>query len=267
MQCSNNLKQIGLALHNYHDVYRTFPYASTSDTPNTTDHVWVEFILPFVEQNTLHDQINFNIANSATANKALLENLTLKFISCPSNPRTEQMFPNGETIWASSFASQGLDYPVCAGTIWPSGTTPDCPSENSYCVSEDSTTETWRYYKPLRDGPGVFNRNTQSSRMANVTDGTSHVFLAGERLAQECKNGGAFTRNFPIAYMGQKPNSPSRDDDVSDWKRNCGYSSKHPGGVSMLMGDASVSFVAETIDFAVWCRLGDKADGNSVQLP
>jgi len=118
----------------------------------------------------------------------------------------------------------------------------------------------------LRKGPGVFNRNATTTKMSEITDGTSNVFLAGERLSQQCNWGGALTWNFPIAFMGQKPNSATRNATPSDYKRNCGFSSQHPAGLNMALCDGSVRSIPATIDFTVWCRMGDKSDGNSVYL-
>src|ERR1700733_10552979 len=69
-QCKNNLKQYGLALHNYHDTYSRFPYSTSgSQSLNVnsvgTNHNWLEFILPFIEQTTLYNQLNFTIDNCA----------------------------------------------------------------------------------------------------------------------------------------------------------------------------------------------------------
>lgn len=266
MQCTNKLKQIGLAMHNYHDTLGSFPYASPYQSPGGTKHTWVEFILPYIEQNNLFTSINFAVSNEDTANANLLKAVTLDFIACPSNPTRTQRYPNGGTLWGeSNFTHQGLDYPVCAGTIRPDGTTPDCTSESSFCISENSSTQSWG--NPPRPGPGVFNRNYTVSTIGDIRDGTTNTFLAGERIAQNCNWGGAFTWNFPVAFMGQKPNSSSRNTSASDYRRNCGYSSAHPGGLHMLLGDASVRFFSDTIDFTTWCRMGDKADGNVIQMP
>lgn len=265
MQCSNKLKQIGLALHNYHDTILSFPYGSTyAATAPATNHTWVELLLPYIEQSALHGNLNFSQPNNHADNVELV-GLKLDFLSCPSNPRTNQQFPNGATVWDGGFAHQGLDYPLCAGTMRPDGTTPDCTTEPSFCISEDSNTQSWG--TATRIPPGCFSRNIYAPRMADITDGTSNTFLAGERLAQGCNWGGAFSVNFPIAFMGQKPNSPTRSTDRNDYRRNCGFSSQHPSGLNMLLGDASVRLIPATIDFTVWSRTGDKADGNVVALP
>jgi hypothetical protein len=165
----------------------------------------------------------------------------------------------------------GLGYVPCAGTICTASTAlpPDCPTAPSFCVTEACTSSnsgSW-FAAHARYSPGIFNRGVTDTRIRDVTDGTTNVFLLGERLAENCRLGAAFTTNAPIAFVGQKLNSPTRSTNPNDWWRNCGYSSAHEGGAHMCMGDGSVHFVSENIDFETWCRLGDRADMKSVTFP
>jgi prepilin-type N-terminal cleavage/methylation domain-containing protein len=268
-QCSNRLKQLGLALHNYHDTMNTLPYAQTPCCSG--GHTWVELILPFIEQAALHSQIDFNQDCTSAANRPLFQDKKFEFVACPSNPSafTLKTLKN-EDWWLWDVPTQGLFYVPCAGTILPDARTPDCPTGINYCITEASIT--WNNPVVNGKGPGMFNRGPVTNTFANATDGTSNVFLLGERRAEECRFSGAFNANFSIAYTGQKLNSPSRRKpndpafDTFDYTRNCGYSSHHPGGASMCMVDASVQFISNTIDFETWCRLGDKADGQTASL-
>jgi prepilin-type N-terminal cleavage/methylation domain-containing protein/prepilin-type processing-associated H-X9-DG protein len=262
-ECTNRMKQLGLALHNYHDTLRTFPYAQTPCCSG--GHTWVELILPFMEQTALYNSIDFKLDNTHANNKPLYQNKHFSFVSCPSNGYGADLkTAKGEDWWLWDVPTQGLFYVPCAGSILPDARTPDCPSGVPYCITE--TTITWGV--PAKKGPGMFNRGPLSTRMAEATDGTSNVFMLGERNAEECRFSGAFNANFSIAYIGQKLNSPSRlrannpSLNTFDYTRQCGYSSRHPGGGNMVMVDGSVQFVSNTIDFAIWSYLGDKADGN-----
>jgi prepilin-type processing-associated H-X9-DG protein len=168
----------------------------------------------------------------------------------------------------SNFPHQGLDYPLCAGTIRPDAATNDCATIPSFCISEPTSTGVPNSWNACREGPGIFNRNWITTSFSAITDGSSNTFFAGERLAQELNWGGAFTWNFPIAFTAMKPNSPNRaPTNINDYRANGGFSSKHPGGVNMLMADASVRFVDGSVDFAVWCYAGDKADMQASKLP
>jgi len=271
-QCTNQLKQIGLALHNYHDRSKVFPYSSTiscsaASPVFATAHTWVEMTMPFFEQAAVYNQLNFSIGNNTGTNATLLTNLRIDLLSCPSNPKGLEMKPLSATAFDGwSVATQGLDYPLCAGSILPDGTTPDCPSTGTYCISETSVT--WGTCDVSLKTPGIFNRSVRLSAMHKITDGTSNTFMAGERIAYYLNWGGAYSTNFPIAFTGQRPNSPNRNlTNSGAYTSNGGFSSQHPGGVNMLVADASVRFISQTIDFATWCYLGDQADGNAVSMP
>lgn len=85
MQCSNNLKQIGLAMHNYHDVHGTLPPAYTTDEEGNRLHSWRTLLLPFMEQATLYEQIDFSKPWDAPENRHLA-NMRIPGYSCPSDP-------------------------------------------------------------------------------------------------------------------------------------------------------------------------------------
>ena len=282
-ECKNNLHQLGLALHNYHDAHKVFPYAASYNAIGSK-HTWVEFVLPYIDQAPLYNQINFSRNNDDTTtlglgggnNLRLFENKFFGFIACPSNPDSERLRLVNDgpwTLWATSTSKvMGLGYVPCAGTICLATTAmpPDCPTFPSFCVTEDCASTTnppsWGAAH-ARYSPGIFNRGVTDTRIRDIPDGTSNVFMLGERLAENCRLGAAFSTNAPIAYMGQKLNSPTRSTNPNDYWRNCGYSSAHEGGAHMLMADGSVHFVSENIDFETWCRLGDRADNKTVQFP
>jgi len=267
-QCKNNLKQLGLAMHNYHDSHGIFPYAQTPCCSG--GHTWVEMILPYIDGAPLYSQINFNLditnGSLTTGNRSLIEGKPFQFLACPSNPYSSTLQTKAnENFWLVDFPTQGLGYVPCAGSILPDSRTPDCPAGLTYCISEPSIT--WNQPHVTGPGPGMFNRGPTRCRLRDVTDGTTNVFMLGERRAEECRFGGAFNANFSIAYIGQKPNSPTRSTNTFDWTRNCGYGSHHVGGVQMVMADGSTQFISDNIDFRIWSWLGDKADGNVASPP
>ncbi|MCC9606484.1 DUF1559 domain-containing protein [Blastopirellula sp. JC732] len=279
MHCSNNLKQLGLALHNYHDTFQVFPHASSPygiGAQRLTAHTWVEFILPFIEQHGLHDQIDFNIYVNQGVNINLFVNLELPAFQCPSNPYSNTLKMKNGTVgfqnWTSSRPTQGLYYPLCAGSVRPDATPLDCPGDGTYCSTPAPTAGcvTDPFCRPdLVPGliPGMFARGRNHTRIADITDGTSNVFMAGERNAEEMKYGGCFSDNFPVAFTGQKPNSKTRQpDNINAYQQNGGFSSYHIGGVQMVLASGSVIFINENLDHQTFCRLGDKADGNVVSL-
>jgi len=263
-QCKNNLKQIGLALHNYHDAIRAFPYASTYTAPGNK-HTWVEFICPYIDQGPLYNSINFSIPNETAPNRALFEDKRFAFVQCPSNPYSATMVRKDGSLFAEWVGRhQGLYYALQSGTIQPDNVTTDCGCQNCFCNTESTASHTWNNSEKFTKFPGIFNRGVTTSRVKDVTDGLSNTIMAGERNAEECGWGGAFSWNFTNVYTGQKINSPTRTTVLtSDWWRNCGSSSYHTGGAHMLMADGSVHFFNQNIDFRTYCFLGDKADGNA----
>ena len=96
-QCKNNLKQLGLALHNYHDTYNLFPGASFCGTTGTSSiahcHTWIESLFPYFDQAPLFNQINFNVANHQDVNPTVLNNVKLQALMCPSDPDSG-VYPN-----------------------------------------------------------------------------------------------------------------------------------------------------------------------------
>ena len=104
-QCANNLKQIGLALHSYHDSYKRFPPgyvdrntnpASTPDNDLGPGWGWASFLLPYLEQGNVYNQINFSQGIGTGSNTAVSQ-LSLKVFLCPSDA-----YPQNFTVWRAS---------------------------------------------------------------------------------------------------------------------------------------------------------------------
>ena len=89
MQCSNNLKQIALALHNYHDTYKTFPPAMIPDADGKPMHSWRVLILPFLEQQPLYDRYDFNEPWNGPNNSQFASSMPPVY-GCPSHPRSNR---------------------------------------------------------------------------------------------------------------------------------------------------------------------------------
>jgi prepilin-type processing-associated H-X9-DG protein len=85
MECGNNLKRIALAMHNYHDAYRAFPPAYTVDAQGNRLHSWRTLLLPFLEQESLYNQIDLNSPWDSPQNR-LLADTPLAVFRCPSDP-------------------------------------------------------------------------------------------------------------------------------------------------------------------------------------
>jgi len=288
-QCRNNLKQFGLAMHNYHETTGVFPYTSTHSLPGTT-RMWTfnAFLLPYLEQAPLYHSLNFSISGHSSANLALLRARFFPVMTCPTNPNA-----NGFTSAPSStypgqygfrwgggdpvdYPLQPLHYPVCAGTasaVTPSSSytaNQDCPTGATFCHNEPAIPTGGPVH--WHDGshkytaaqiPGIFAlAGVTRISLKHVTDGTSNTFLMGERNADILNAGGqAWDPYIPGATVQKKPNSPTMEPGNSQrWTVNSGFSSHHIGGVHMLLADGAVRFVNSNINYETWCYLGDKSD-------
>jgi prepilin-type N-terminal cleavage/methylation domain-containing protein len=160
IQCSNNLKQMGLALHHYHGSYNSLPAGYLCPQPNPTDYFytspgwsWAALLLPFVEQQNLAGQINLNVPVEDPGSAAVRTTI-LKLFVCPSD-RSTGIF----TIYDLSGAPM-----VQAAT-------------SSYAGNFGTG---FMYEVPPDQGTGVLFRNSHV-RLTDITDGTSNTLTIGER--------------------------------------------------------------------------------------
>jgi prepilin-type N-terminal cleavage/methylation domain-containing protein/prepilin-type processing-associated H-X9-DG protein len=159
-QCQNNLHQIGLALHSYHDSQKSFPSGYVYQAQANPDYTspgwgWAALILPYVEQGNLAKQINFNLPVEHPSNLAARTTVLPLFV-CPSDRSTGvfTIYDKNKTPVAQAATNS---YAACHGVG------PDLDEE-------------------LDDGNGVFFRNSRV-RIADITDGTSNTIAIGERAS------------------------------------------------------------------------------------
>jgi prepilin-type N-terminal cleavage/methylation domain-containing protein len=250
-QCENNFKQIGLALHQYHDAASEFPpgyFASGPYVDGATDSApgfgWAAFILPYVEQQNVYRQLDFT--RSAQNSSAIAT--TIKVFSCPSD-----VTPTSAVAVPNAFGS-----PVCLAG----------PTSYAACCGSDGSGTT----DPT--GNGVFYRNSRI-RLADITDGTSSTFLVGERAWAKARGFWAGAIPGGVIERGQlnpcQPNVPGAwypsstiaiahahlNNGLVDPDGSAGmddFSSMHPNGSYFLLADGSVHFVRSIS--------GDNPDGN-----
>lgn len=237
-QCCNNLKQMGLAIQNYHDVMRCFPpgyCASVAYVDGENDTRagwgWAAFILGYMEQDSLRTRINFNLPIEAPQNAQAVQT-ALAVFSCPSDsvPATFTV-PN----------ASGAALAVAA------------PSSYAGCMGGDDTDGS------DATGSGVFFRNS-GTRLRDLTDGTTVTILVGERAWTNAKGiwagavsggvcvrgasnpnplGGATTESAPTLVLAHTHlNNPTTDPDsgLDD------FSSRHVDGSYFLFADGSARF-------------------------
>ncbi|MGL6074629.1 MAG: DUF1559 domain-containing protein [Fimbriiglobus sp.] len=266
-KCSNNLKQIGLAQHNFHDVYTKFPVGNRFGTSAALDRPsGLVDILPYIEQDNLHKLYNKNAQPDPQVYPSTTNRLSATPIStyiCPSDPDPIVSPTSGfaKTNYVASGGSQRqINNPSCS------------------CTTANFNTFGLGAYDPTTNPNGVYNRRGYQSRIAEITDGTSNTILFGENRPS-CSNhvnrgwAGANTGQglastiYPINFFSCDTNTaanPCRR--PCNWATELGFRSAHPGGSMFLFGDGTVRFLSETIDHTNYQRLGAKADGQVANI-
>ncbi len=275
-QCNNNMKQLGLALHNYHDTALVFPYSSSVVNGVTNwvgpAHCMTEFLLPYFDQAPLYSALNFNkhyndntpLTPGGPTNYTLLGRKNFPALNCPSNPTAGNGVAINGAAWDSwNIPTQGLFYAPCSGTQFSDTVSTDCTSAGAPAWCNGSGTD-WNNANPFAN-PGIFGgRNTTSTRIAQITDGTSNTIMLGERRAEYLYHAGAFCWNFQGGITSVKLNSPNLDKtNPYNYTKNMGFSSPHSGGAFFLFADGRVRFINENVDFQTYATLGNKADGTA----
>ncbi len=278
-QCKNNLKQYGLALHNYHDTYNRFPPAGQNwAQPNVG---WQCRILPFTEQTGLYNAIDFNAPASignAAYNSLIggvagqeVRKKNVAYAKCPSDASSID-----ESQWAESSYGGNLGSnrtPSANGAcnlFFTPGVNYQSPGGDD---DHGNTTQLARtngiFGRLLADSPGI----------KDITDGTSNTIMVGEILPachdhrtgwwdyNGMGNAHAST-SVPLntmttcatPYARQNPPYPTCTN-PNNWNLSWGFRSSHVGGAQFLMGDGSVRFISENIDYRTYQNLGSRNDG------
>jgi prepilin-type N-terminal cleavage/methylation domain-containing protein len=238
--CSNALRQVGLAMHNYHDQNQAFPIGVSNDIPgagngSNGNWTWPARILPFIEQSALYGVINVGIGNAPapTATTPIAQALMtpISIFMCPSDPGDPKQF--------NRFL---LGYPKL-----------------NYVATKPMVM--WRDFD---SDAGYRNRST---RLVDVTDGTSNTFLCGERAVARLNNfismGGIWSNqqgsNNSYTFDANPPNQSYPASGLSATGTCCvtandpnnirgSATSMHPSGLQFCLVDGSVRFVSNNID-------------------
>jgi prepilin-type N-terminal cleavage/methylation domain-containing protein/prepilin-type processing-associated H-X9-DG protein len=254
--CTNNLKQIGLAMHNHHSAFEKFPPGFTSKSLTVNGDGtgpgwgWAAHLLPYVEQDNVFRQIDFtkDILDSVHADVRVRK---LKIFLCPSDspPRDNCSVPTSSNPVSVAFAN----YVGMGGTFEVSG----FPDTNN----------------------GTLYRNSKV-RVADMTDGTSNTIFVIER---DSKRSPLTTWVGAITDSVNPPLNPANDEEGPPTLvlTNTGAAadgrvpnnaldhvedptSRHSAGVNTLLGDGSVRMIRNTINPATWEALGTRAGGEIV---
>ena len=263
-QCVNNLKQLGIANHNYMDVHGIFP-SQVGGLPTwhgQSDYrtSWMVQILPMMEQTNLFNAYNFNADRAAySATNSTVMATPIATFTCPSY--NGPMLQQNQADWNGYAGTPGTDLKLW----WIAGT---CYKGN---LGDNTTSGTFpgaaNGYGDLAGGQptarGIFWRAQMVVPIAAVTDGTSNTLLTGEALPNKCdwnawseSNSSVATTSLPINHrVPHDRNNPGF----------CyGFRSQHPGGMNVGFCDGSVKFLKETINRPIYMALSTRAAGEVV---
>ncbi|WP_417394435.1 DUF1559 domain-containing protein [Gimesia chilikensis] len=250
-QCKNNLKQIGLALHNYHETHGLFPSGWIGVQPGVGPNVeygsgwgWGTMILPYLDQSPLYNQINFNLAINDPAQTPGIIDVSLSVYRCPSDP-------SSQTFELEEEGSPGTLLATLATGNYV-GVFGDEELDSCDSVPAGSTCKS----------TGVFYQNS-NTRFRDITDGTSQTVFVGERKTNADLGWhstwvgvvpeGEETFARPLGATDHPPNDPAAHFDD--------FSSHHTGGAQFLFGDGRVRFISENIDEGVYRSLSSIRGG------
>ncbi|QDT95126.1 DUF1559 domain-containing protein [Gimesia aquarii] len=284
--CKNNLKQIGLAIHNYYDTHRVFPGNITETAGDQRNTSWITLILPFMDQAAAYNQMIFSgtdwsMQSGANLNWQVMEQLRVSILNCPSSPmpKTRSLTTNGATqgIGApAAFSVQTADYAGVSGGYHRPNTTTVPPGG------------VWTGYGWDHKVGIIINMTSQTAaiRMANITDGTSNTIMVGEHSSYTVRDsdkakvdarpsawaGGpwaagpatyawlGWSANVTIPRYGINYNGPGYGHEIPYGGHN-GFRSEHTGGAHILLGDGAVRFVSDSLDFNTLLALSQTEDG------
>jgi prepilin-type N-terminal cleavage/methylation domain-containing protein/prepilin-type processing-associated H-X9-DG protein len=273
-QCVNNLKQIGIAVHNYVGSRNALPGADmVYNSANATELSALSQVLPFLEQSNVYNSINCDFSYQDPTNSSAMMTVINGFI-CPSDLPDPIPSLGGQTNYMANMGS---------GIVWQAnvGGNAGLPAPNGVFYGDSATT------------------------FAAITDGLSNTTFFSERVLADGNNAIV----SPIADVFFSPGFPTTPDDAmqqcqavniydlnnqfplfmgAPWlngqhiflhvtppnTRSCGFfvalravmpaSSRHPGGVNVLLGDGSVKFVKDSVNLQTWRGLGTRSGGEVI---
>jgi prepilin-type N-terminal cleavage/methylation domain-containing protein len=279
MQCSNQLRQVGLALLNYENQARVLPYGSDYQGRTGT---WAAFILPQLEQQPHFDAFDFTVPMGHTNNLTAVTTPVAAY-RCPSDPQSSQpiLAKRGDSPALNGGNTNPSD---CAMLSYPASMGPTHPDNCPLCPDPTPSATNWCCqgcnFGSFGAGCGVgngtfsgmFGRWPRSISVAEVRDGMSNTIMAGETLPAHYVWNGAFNPNFPVSGMTVPINTMESDDgqhsgSLQKWAVCSGFKSFHTGGAMFVLGDGSVHFLSESIDHKLYANLGTRSGGEVAQLP
>jgi len=254
--CQNQLKQWSLAMHNHHDTMGALPPGYVRNTITSDSHVsglvWFHALLPFNEMGNFHDRWDYASTYHSGTNLTLIRT-EIPGLLCPSDPAVSTWNSVPNYNYACNFGATDVNRTNPLNSVAFNG------------------------------APFEYNDSKVGHRLADITDGTSNTLMLGEvRQGQISGDLRGLTWYGPhTGFMAHySPNSTSPDLLSSGFCKNTEMEPKgmpcaggthifsarsmHPGGVQVSLCDASVRFVAETVNINTWRNLSSMSDGQVI---
>jgi prepilin-type N-terminal cleavage/methylation domain-containing protein len=288
-QCKNNLKQIGLALHNYHDVFRVFPTGVVPEVGGRRGASWLTRILPYIDQAGAYNQMTFDDtdwtmqSSRINRNWAVTNSLRVEMLNCPSSTmpttRSQGTNPPTQALGApTTIRYQLVNYVGISGSYNRGSDLNCCPSPTAWTA----------YARSNYNGVIISADNLMRKPIAvkDITDGTTNTFCVGEQSSYwkppgstnqdkracnhdggpwSCGAGGSTDWWLNVTTVRYAINSnrgpfPAGYGHEQPWYRHTIVRSTHEGGAHLLMSDGAVRFFSENLNFALMTRLCDRED-------
>jgi prepilin-type N-terminal cleavage/methylation domain-containing protein/prepilin-type processing-associated H-X9-DG protein len=262
--CANNLKQIGVGLHNFEGAYKHYPPGAVwnSGPPVVRKGSILVYLLPYIEQDQTYEAIDFTLANIDTSTfpgtTTPIASTRISSYICPSDPQDELYWGTAPHNYAASRGpTEVYDNPGCSCSH-PWQALSQAPLDN-----------------PQRFA-GPFTRVGTKTRVSDVRDGLSNTIFFGEvrpACSEHARNGWLHSNNgngycttlIPINHDTCNDQAPDACNRSCNWNTEVGFKSRHPGGAQFLLGDGSVRLLKDQIAHqTTYQYLGGKSDGQVV---
>jgi len=267
LQCRNNLKQIALATHAYHDTFSVLP-VNTLPGPlgpydaNNPSWSWLARILPFIEQESLYRQGNIPTSTLYQSRETVATQV--KLFLCPSDPysnrgaRTDDR--NLGTFHPPNIPAGQTNYQGVGGANWNYGD----PQWTNPGINGS--------FDGLNYGDGIFYRYdwVAPKRIMDILDGASNTFMIAENLPEKTQWCSWPHANSSFGTCAIAPNvlgPGGKDYSPQDFANNIGFRSRHPGGLQFALADGSVHFVANSIELKLYRALATIQGGEVASVP
>jgi prepilin-type N-terminal cleavage/methylation domain-containing protein/prepilin-type processing-associated H-X9-DG protein len=298
-QCTSNMRQIGIALHAYHEANSQLPWGGAYPTTLNNasalyDATFAEALFPYLDLRALYRAVdrtrNWNQLPNGPPDASLpvcVAATVIPIFICPTDPQSRnpilpnrgespaQLPPKSAQGTVNPCCSMGLWYPCCMGPTQMDFcifcTAGENPSPTNYCCQGSNQGSAGN------SAVGLFGRYAKGFTFAQCTDGVTNTIMVGETLPGQYIWNGVFCGNSPCVSTGIPLNNFVSDNGtfngwsgtgsgtgfgsktLSDWDQTSGFKSLHPGGANIMMGDGSVHFFSQNIDYVLYNLLGIRA--------